>query len=508
MPSGSTGEPVNIGTSHAASQLHDPLGHPPHPNASSHPRREASGDTELGVWASPLAIDEDSSETFGFDSKQAKMRYERALHYSPHQFVGLIPVEEFLETFMDCGRVLREWSDRIPPSADAFTKVPKMANKESQIYEPLIKALNSYIEPESSQARFRCPGFRFLDTSDRPDREHGDVGKLKPDICCYAEPHVELVQSALSEDDKIKNRGATVMGYAALFIEVKRVPGMDPFVDLPASRDRSRWRFVLNFQGVGSAVMQDAMRGCFGQNVTYAAEILARQHRQFLYSILVCGTVARFIRWDRAGALVSSAFDIHRSPEHLCRFLWCFALASDMGRGYDVNVEMAHPHEHELFEAVIRQHLASQLPTKSTPAQLEQALKVHFLQDHVTAIRFPLDNSKEVKRLLVSRPFVYPLAVFGRGTRAYWAVDASAPRDSAHRVVLLKDTWREDPPSNTQTEKEVMQNLRQVGGLDGVPSVLFDGDVIQRDEVVTRYPDQRFYMAVQDLRSENIRIID
>ncbi len=291
------------------------------------------------------------------------------------------------------------------------------------------------------------------------------------------------------------------MGYAALFIEVKRHPSFDPFTDPPSGAERTWWRFLLNLEGVG-ATKQEHVRECFGQNVTYAAEILARQHRQFLYSVSLCGSVARLIRWDRAGAICTNAFDIHESPEHLCEFFWCFAAASDMERGYDLNVEMAHPYEQLLFQSAIRQHMLSQAPViPTTPegigAVWNRMERMHFLEGHVTAIRLPLSNSSAVQRLLVSRPFVYPLAAFGSGTRTYWAVDVTAPYHSPP-VVLLKDTRRENLPASRRTEREVVQRLAHLD-VGNVPNVLSYEDVIQRDEIITRYTDNAVRVVLQDL---------
>ncbi|KAM5531313.1 hypothetical protein V8D89_015028 [Ganoderma adspersum] len=500
MSSGSAGHQAGNG-----SDLHDPQGHSLPSDAA---RTQVPSIPELGVWASPLAIDEDSGETFGFSEKRTKDRFKRALKYYLHHFIGPMPVEEFLDTFMNRQSVLKKRDlDPMPPFENAFTRVPKKADKECDIYEPLIAALNPYVDPNTKLKRgSRCPGFLFINTSNRSDQTQGKVGGVKPDICCYAEPHVRLVQATVAEEAKSQNQGATSMAYAALFIEVKRHPLFDPFTDPPPGEDRPWWTFLLNLDHV-AATKQEEVKECFGQNVTYAAEILARQHRQFLYSISLCGPIARLIRWDRAGALCTNAFNIHDSPEYLCEFFWCFAAASDMERGYDLNVEMAHPLEQSIFKSAIRRHIISQArDTPRTPKEVsatwDRTEPIHFLEHHVTAIRIPVKNSSAVQRLLVSRPFVYPLAPFGSGTRTYWAVDVTAPQ-SGSQVVLLKDTWREDPPSSGQSEGEVVQNLTRLG-VGNVPRILSYRDVIQRDEKMSQLPDGTFHVAVQDLGTSRV----
>ncbi|KAI0308449.1 hypothetical protein OF83DRAFT_1020036, partial [Amylostereum chailletii] len=46
-----------------------------------------------------------------------------------------------------------------------------------------------------------------------------------------------------------------------------------------------------------------------GQIIAYAHALLSMQFRLYCFSFLIFGSKARFIRWDRAGAVVSEAFD-------------------------------------------------------------------------------------------------------------------------------------------------------------------------------------------------------
>ncbi|KAF8599730.1 hypothetical protein BDV93DRAFT_411344, partial [Ceratobasidium sp. AG-I] len=59
-----------------------------------------------------------------------------------------------------------------------------------------------------------------------------------------------------------------------------------------------------------------------GHSVYCAAQVLARQHRQHFFSMTMSGPMVRFIRWDRAGAIVSQAFDCANDPDTLWHFLW------------------------------------------------------------------------------------------------------------------------------------------------------------------------------------------
>ena len=57
-----------------------------------------------------------------------------------------------------------------------------------------------------------------------------------------------------------------------------------------------------------------------GQLISYAAAVMSRQHRTFLFSILICDHYARFFRWDRSGCIVSELFDLQEHPQYLAWF--------------------------------------------------------------------------------------------------------------------------------------------------------------------------------------------
>ncbi|KIP08544.1 hypothetical protein PHLGIDRAFT_60326, partial [Phlebiopsis gigantea 11061_1 CR5-6] len=60
-----------------------------------------------------------------------------------------------------------------------------------------------------------------------------------------------------------------------------------------------------------------------GQLAKYADGQFSQQHRCFLWQIIICGNLARIIRWDHSGALVSEAFDYIRT-HYLAEFLWLY----------------------------------------------------------------------------------------------------------------------------------------------------------------------------------------
>jgi len=57
--------------------------------------------------------------------------------------------------------------------------------------------------------------------------------------------------------------------------------------------------------------------------------------------LFITGKFVRFIRWDRAGAVVSSRFDYTEDPLPLAKFLWNYSHSSPQKRGIDTTVTLA-----------------------------------------------------------------------------------------------------------------------------------------------------------------------
>lgn len=70
-----------------------------------------------------------------------------------------------------------------------------------------------------------------------------------------------------------------------------------------------------------------------GQIASYAGVTMAMQFRSHLFSVLICGKYARFIRWDRSCAIVSRRFDYTLYPRILFNFYHRFAQLTDTQRG-------------------------------------------------------------------------------------------------------------------------------------------------------------------------------
>lgn len=77
------------------------------------------------------------------------------------------------------------------------------------------------------------------------------------------------------------------------------------------------------------------------QMIKRVEEIWLQQHRTHLFTISMAGSMARFLRWDRSGTIITRAFDIRQQPELLRDFQSLYYRSSRVVRGYDTTVRWA-----------------------------------------------------------------------------------------------------------------------------------------------------------------------
>ena len=104
----------------------------------------------------------------------------------------------------------------------------------------------------------------------------------------------------------------------------------------------------------------------------------------------------------------------------------------------------------------------------------DEAFATHYA-DMISVVEVP-DSSNDpdavtdgIRRLVISRPVVYPYFLTGRATRAYWAVESGTGK-----VVFLKDTWRYY--RSREGEGDVLKSLNDKG-VQNVPVLVCHGDV-------------------------------
>ncbi|KAI0775517.1 hypothetical protein BD413DRAFT_277180 [Trametes elegans] len=169
-------------------------------------------------------------------------------------------------------------------------------------------------------------------------REHRSP-QLTPDRFGYAKPHICCFLSRIS-----RKRGMHLADRApswALPNSSCWFPSLPPSTVSSTHLGPRTSKHCDFFARPNIQELHDEMERILGLHVAFAIEVLSRQHRNFFFSISLHGTSARFFRWDRAGCVVSYAFDIHAMPFYLSEFLWQFAKTSYVERGHDPTVKPA-----------------------------------------------------------------------------------------------------------------------------------------------------------------------
>ncbi|KAH9932688.1 uncharacterized protein BXZ73DRAFT_77406 [Epithele typhae] len=339
--------------------------------------------------------------------------------------VGPMPPLDFLDRFLPVRGTPKDHSMHRLPSTDAFKSVPRVAATAEGISSPLIAALN-----ECTPDKFRCPGFVFDSTATRSPPDHPN-----PHICCYKPHNLDAAKRSQYYD----------LAYAEFFINVSPDPLLDFFDDPLDTADRATHELLSRFSKKSSQALVEEH---FGQHLVYVVEVLSRQSRNFLFTVDMHGSMARFLRWDRSGCVVSESFDVCADPEYLCDFLWRFSKTNDAGRGHDPSVEHATPVEERAFRNAVRAYARTQL---SPDEDLEQEVRLHYAPGRVFAVQI-LSQGKTAReenwrRFLFSRPVASPGALLRNATRGYWAVDASTGRCSSSKTAgataEASSSWRE-----------------------------------------------------------------
>ncbi|KAH9932213.1 uncharacterized protein B0H18DRAFT_952364 [Fomitopsis serialis] len=223
------------------------------------------------------------------------------------------------------------------------------------------------------------------------------------------------------------------------------------------------------------------------QQAACVAKLLGRQHRVHCFTMYVFKGQARVVRWDRAGAIVSTPIDFEKDPSLLHRVIWRYACMTEAQRGFDPTVRRATEEEVKKMRDC---HTRNDWADKSRKAALDQdgwpaytiTMPVGDRVDQTDLERLapmvPCEDDSVNKEAYANRPveFVVGKRYFasnsptGRGTKCYIAYEVA--RD---RLVFLKDYWRADTDSSLQ-EGQVLEDLRKAG-VQFVPTPLFRGHV-------------------------------
>ncbi|KAG2152932.1 hypothetical protein DEU56DRAFT_522014 [Suillus clintonianus] len=352
----------------------------------------------------------------------------------PERFIGAMPVCEFLDNFLPAGDdcpVL--YNDEFPVVENTRCEEPK---PERTTFEHFMMALRKF-----------TANFDLVDTSSCPDPSVVvDGHEFQPDIALYKSGSAR--------------KGVTDMSAMEAWITIKPSMQQDPFHDPYEDFQNDPYEGVPDYHsfeldGKQSISTRAYMLAC-------ANAFFATQFRRFGFSILICGSCARFVRWDRAGALVSMRFDYTKDVAPLAYFLWSLNCASPEDRGVDVSViplslsQTLDPPTWELLG------MGSSDPLYGYIVPVDTAL-----QNTVDAQGRPLPTH----RFYVGpRPTSQYCSLLEQRTRAFHVWDPQQKK-----VVFFKESWRQDSQATTP-ESEIYRVLRS-RRISNIPSFEHGGDM-------------------------------
>lgn len=204
-----------------------------------------------------------------------------------------------------------------------------------------------------------------------------------------------------------------------------------------------------------------------GQIIEYATEVMRNQPRLFCFMTVVAGCHARFLRWDRWGAIVSESFNFVRNKEIMFEFLYNYGAMTQAERGYDPKVIPATDSEiREMmaWKTTIMRDEGKRLssyqekcfdeamsgkwsickvfvpkediipPADLGPKETDHASAALEVADDA---RNAADNPLAGLELIVGRPLHASRSLIDRSTKAHVAYDMKN-----NRLVFMKTSWR------------------------------------------------------------------
>ncbi|GJE90363.1 hypothetical protein PsYK624_064940 [Phanerochaete sordida] len=317
-----------------------------------------------------------------------------------------------------------------------FKHIPYDAQNERKVYAPFIgvvKALYALLGLE----------FTIFATGDRPESGESD---MKPDACVYSlnEPghHVYTLVDKDFADSKPPTEpwehdlractGRTAWAWMKTLIEFKTHKSKAPFV----RKSDGTWILANSPDG----------RKSRAQMAKYAAELQARQHRKFVFTVFVWRHLAWFMRWDRAGCIVSEPVDYIEDPAPLLNFLYRLALLDDSAQGYDTSVTRASQEHIVQFEAFAnaleegshkKQYALHALGQQHEyPIHAVHCPDVDWIDTLSAEISSVRAKANRTRLYLIGRLRHGSRSPTGRGGKGFIAYDVDR-----HRLVWMKDYW-------------------------------------------------------------------
>ncbi|KAH8099799.1 hypothetical protein BXZ70DRAFT_217858 [Cristinia sonorae] len=354
-------------------------------------------------------------------------------------FAGPVRTHDFMDKFMPVKRNMPKRFHNIK-----YDTVP--SKREADMYEKLIAIITHHKI---------MPGYTAVDTSSRPDEERKRV-----DISwIFGEYMTDTIRQFLIQ-------------FQETIAEVKTRKLSEPFI-VPGARGHAN-----PGEGPMEHTSQEAM-DTQGQLIVYASNMLARQHRTFIFTLLICEDTARFIHWDRGGSTVTESFNYVENPQILTEYLWRYGKLTRLQRGFDPTVRLADPSEAERFVSAIKHH-------QETSQRKLPAVNLELMEKYPASV-ITVTDGQDSREYVVKAPIRTPTSLVGRSTRVFYALDMET-----EKLVCLKDYWR-PIDSDRPAEADIYKRLNE-HEVPHLATVHISGDV----PVSLDHPDGPFQETITD----------
>ncbi|KAF4607773.1 hypothetical protein EYR40_000108 [Pleurotus pulmonarius] len=340
------------------------------------------------------------------------------------RWVGPCKVADFFKLTMPI--YLRKGNkEKLPKIDKKFFVGNKPANKKA-----MVKKTIEFFGTDN------FTGLQLVDTSSRldPNSKHGP--KLRPGLALR------------DKSDLIDPNSPTHLGEGGLEVE-------DTMVE------------ILSDRGPLFELESDTAQQARDQLATYAVGFCSRQHRTHLFFVYLFYPYARFIRFDRAGALVSERFKFTNDCTPLIRFFSRFSKMTPAQRGYDPTVHVAD----ELETKLARERLKEWAPD----SKYERPVFKMEVHDDPKGLGDNDTKKPNPRTFLVWGALADPESPLGRATRGYPALEVTHGLDQAKEapIMLLKEQWRSIA---LRPEIITLQELKDKG-VKHVPTLECGGDL-------------------------------
>lgn len=226
----------------------------------------------------------------------------------------------------------------------------------------------------------------------------------------------------------------------------------------------------------GDPVRWDTKAAEAAQFIKYATEALLRQHRQFLFEVYIADMNARLIRWDRAGAVVSSNIDLRNMSREFLSIISRMVTMTPVERGHDETATFATASQIQKLERFTHatrygQKLVRDILENKKIFPIHQ-VRCPVIDESVVGESPTLPPPAPLSRIfLIGIPTAGSYSPTGRATRGYVAYDVDK-----QRLVFLKDSWRPDSPG-VRPELDIYMKLHSSGATRSVATAIGGGDV-------------------------------